>query len=356
MNSSISKAAAAIYEERRNRSDKLRRIRQQQVHDKFPELDKLDREIAMSGAEMLFEAIDPDRPKTASARKQELIERRNQFIADHGIDPEFDQPAYECDICHDTGYTPAGRCSCYRATIMPLLIDHANLKGLSSISFEQFDENLFSDQTNISNGQGSMSPRENIIAIRNIVKRFADYISNEHSPASVDTSHDFVKSDLPQNMLFLGKPGTGKTYLMACLANYALTRGVTVFYVSAPELFEIMNELRVLQNSFNPEPVRYEQVTALYDSILHADLLLIDDLGTETRAANRYSELLTLIDRRLEPGLHTVISSNADASSLKQTYDERLLSRLMGNYAIYRFYGEDVRLEISRRRRNQSKL
>ena len=60
MNSSISKAAAAIYEERRNRSDKLRRIRQQQVHDKFPELDKLDREIAMSGAEMLFEAIDPD--------------------------------------------------------------------------------------------------------------------------------------------------------------------------------------------------------------------------------------------------------------------------------------------------------
>lgn len=344
MNQSVNKAVAAIYEERRDRADRMRRQKQAEIYQSFPELEQLDREIAVAGADLLFEAIDPDRPKEAGDRRDKLLIARDQFLDLHNIDIDFDQPVYECTLCNDTGINGNGKCICYRRTLMPLLVDHANLKALKDITFDKFDPELFSDKPEQSD-KGT-SPRSNILAIMNAVLAFADRIGLPADAPERTKGQD--------NLLFLGRPGTGKSFLMACLANEMLIRGETVFYVSAPELFEILNELRVLQSSFSPDPVRLEQISSLYDSIIHARLLLIDDLGTETRGGVRYSELLTLIDRRLSPGLHTVISSNADAAALKQVYDERLLSRFMGNYAIYRFFGEDIRLELSRRRRSRS--
>ncbi len=344
MNQSVNKAVAAIYEERRDRADRMRRQRQAEIYKQYPDLEQLDREIAIAGADLLFEAIDPEKPKQAEARREKLLASRDDFLLSHNIEMDFDQPTYECSLCNDTGISGNGKCVCYRKTMMPLLIDHANLKALKDITFTDFDPELFSDKSeHVDNGT---SPRSNILAIKDAVVAFADRISLPPEATEKPRGQD--------NLLFLGRPGTGKSFLMACLANEMLRRGETVFYVSSPELFEILNELRVLQSSFNPEPVRLEQITSLYDSIMHARLLLIDDLGTETRGGVRYSELLTLIDRRLAPGLHTVISSNADAATLKQVYDERLLSRLMGNYSIFRFFGEDIRLELSRRRRSRS--
>ena len=41
----------------------------------------------------------------------------------------------------------------------------------------------------------------------------------------------------------------------------------------------------------------------------------------------------------------TIISTNLDLKGLFQNYDERLASRFVGYYDIYRFYGEDIRLK-----------
>lgn len=341
MSQSVNKAVAAIFEARRDRADRLRRQKQADTYKQYPDLELLDKELAIAGADLLFEAIDPDRPKEAEARRERLLISRARFMTEHSIDQGFDQPNYECKLCNDTGLIKNSECVCYRKTLMPLLVDHANLKALKGITFADFDPYLFSDKPE--SADSNISPRSNILAIKEAVTAYADRISQPFESMEKNKGQD--------NLLFLGRPGTGKSFLMACLANEILNRSETVFYVSAPELFEILNELRVLQSSFNPEPVRLEQITSLYDSIMHTKLLLIDDLGTESRGGVRYSELLTLIDRRLAPGLHTVISSNADAVTLKQVYDERLLSRLMGNFSIYRFFGDDVRLELSRRRR-----
>lgn len=334
MNHSIGKAVAAAYEEIRMKAELDRLKRRERIHSNHPELARLDREIAAAGAAMLFEAIDPARPREAAARKTGLEAEKQAYMASHDIDFSFDRIRYNCGKCLDTGRVGREICSCYRQIMMPLLIRNANLKTLSGITFESFDESLFSAEADQKKNQSGLSPRDNIRAIRSALDRFAGTFEETSA-----------------NLLFLGRPGTGKTFLMACLANEILNKGHMVFYVSAPELFEILAELRVQQASFQPDPVRLEELKALHDSLLNAELLLIDDLGTESRGANRYSELLTLVDRRLAPGLHTVISSNADAMALKETYDERLLSRLMGNYSIYRFFGDDVRLQISRRRR-----
>lgn len=81
-------------------------------------------------------------------------------------------------------------------------------------------------------------------------------------------------------------------------------------------------------------------------NLLSADLLVIDDLGTETINSMKFTELYKIINTRiLNPKLKTIISTNLDLKGLFNTYDERLASRFIGYYDIYRFFGEDIRLK-----------
>jgi len=87
----------------------------------------------------------------------------------------------------------------------------------------------------------------------------------------------------------------------------------------------------------------------LLDSILNADLLIIDDLGTETINSMKFTELYKIINTRLlnqnNKITKTIISTNLDLKGLFNTYDERLVSRFVGNYNIFRFFGDDIRIK-----------
>ena len=77
-------------------------------------------------------------------------------------------------------------------------------------------------------------------------------------------------------------------------------------------------------------------------SLLTVDLLVIDDLGTETMNSMKFTELYKIINTRLlnQNGkiTKTIISTNLDLQGLFNTYDERLVSRFVGNYNIHRFF------------------
>ena len=84
-------------------------------------------------------------------------------------------------------------------------------------------------------------------------------------------------------------------------------------------------------------------------SLLTVDLLVIDDLGTETMNSMKFTELYKIINTRLlnQNGkiTKTIISTNLDLQGLFNTYDERIVSRFIGNYNIYRFFGDDIRFK-----------
>ena len=82
-----------------------------------------------------------------------------------------------------------------------------------------------------------------------------------------------------------------------------------------------------------------------YTKILNSDLLIIDDLGTETMSNVKFTELFNIINSRLLNNKKMVISTNLSLSELYNLYDERVMSRIIGNFSIYRFVGEDIRLK-----------
>lgn len=83
-------------------------------------------------------------------------------------------------------------------------------------------------------------------------------------------------------------------------------------------------------------------------NLLTVDLLVIDDLGTESMNSMKFSELFTLINTRLlnqsNKITKTIISTNLSIQNLAETYGERIVSRFIGNYNICYFFGDDIRL------------
>ena len=75
--------------------------------------------------------------------------------------------------------------------------------------------------------------------------------------------------------------------------------------------------------------------------------LCIDDLGTESMNSMKFSELFNIINTRLlNQNSHctkTIISTNLSLQNLFNSYDERIVSRFVGNYNICRFFGDDIR-------------
>ena len=61
----------------------------------------------------------------------------------------------------------------------------------------------------------------------------------------------------------------------------------------------------------------------------------------------RYAELLNILDTRISNDMRrpckTIIATNIDLRKLFEYYDERIVSRITGNFDIYRFAGDDIR-------------
>ena len=85
----------------------------------------------------------------------------------------------------------------------------------------------------------------------------------------------------------------------------------------------------------------------ILQNILDVDLLIIDDLGTEFMNNVKFSELFNILNTRLlnqNKITKTIISTNLSLKNLYSNYDERIVSRLIGNYDICYFFGDDIRL------------
>ena len=125
-----------------------------------------------------------------------------------------------------------------------------------------------------------------------------------------------------------------------CIAGELLKKGKTVLYQTAPILLENIINYKMSKNK--------ENLSNYYNSVLEADLLIIDDLGTESLNSMKLSELFTVINTRLlnlnNTCTKTIISTNMDLNDIFSVYNERIGSRIVGNYNICRFFGNDLRL------------
>ena len=140
---------------------------------------------------------------------------------------------------------------------------------------------------------------------------------------------------------FLEIPVYGKTFMSNCIAQELLKKGKNVLYQTAPVLLESVIDYKMSKQK--------NTVDNIYQSVLETDLLIIDDLGTESLNSMKLSELFTILNTRIlnlnNKITKTIISTNLSIKDIFSTYEERIGSRIAGYYDIYYFFGDDLRFK-----------
>lgn len=334
MASEIHNLIMAEYESRQSKSRYEIEERTAEVYGKVPQIEAIDDEISISGIhfnKMILKGLisTQEAGTKLKAKLTELRSKKTELLMANGYTRDYLEPKFICSKCKDTGYiySPEGteKCSCYKQLAIEYLHANSNLKITEEENFESFNENMYPDACDEARYQTQVTPRQNIIAVK---QRCMNFIEN------------FRNSD-EKNLFFSGPTGVGKTFLSNCVAYELLKKGRTVIYYTAPVLFDILNEYKV--RAFGDSD--YEDTA--YKNIMNCELLIIDDLGTEAPSASRYAEFLTVLNtrhlRNVTTPCKTIISTNLEARQLYEYYTERVASRIIGSFNMYRLYGEDIR-------------
>lgn len=298
------------------------RERKESLYTRFPRLEEIERELSLLGVSTAkLVLLSPDAMEAAVAemkqKQRDLEDERMGIMAKNCLSPSLLKMEYVCETCKDTGYVENTPCACMKHKLMDRLYDQSNVRDVIQVeNFDTFDLRLFSDDVVKEEG---ISPKEN--AKRNLKMAMA-----------------FAEDFTGDNLLLYGGAGRGKTFLCNCIAKDVLEQGKTVLYLTAGQLFKQLEEMRFHRDE--------EEETTDWDTeLLDADLLIIDDLGTEFATMFTASELFRIINDRKLHKRPVVISTNLDYRALMEQYSDRVMSRLIGEYTTLKFFGEDIRMK-----------
>ncbi len=116
-------------------------------------------------------------------------------------------------------------------------------------------------------------------------------------------------------LLLQGGYGCGKTHLAAAIANYAVEMGVPTLFLTVPDLLD------TLRFAFDSDDTTFEQ---RFEQIRTAELLVLDDFGTQNATPWAQEKLFQIINYRYINRLPLVVTTNLSLDEI----DARIRSRL----------------------------
>ena len=311
------------YQQLREQAEREHRIRKEKLHQQFPRLAKIEDEMRSLGVQIVkaTQAHPSKIDQLISQLKENSIDlqmERAELLASNGYPVDYLNLKYHCNECLDTGYIGSKRCKCFEQRLIDKAYQQSNLHHL--LQKENFDTFRIDYYSNKKLKENELSPRENM---------------QEILLSCINYAKDFKK--YKKNLFFYGSPGLGKTFLSHAIAKDLLEQGNIVLYQTASDLIDFIrnNKFDLNQKEGNP----------MLERILLSDLLIIDDLGTEHLTEFSKMELFNIINKRLLTEKKMVISTNLSLRELQEKYPNRLTSRILGHFELYKFYGEDIRIK-----------
>ena len=236
---------------------------------------------------------------------------------DNGYPADYLTVTVSCPICRDTGYDGSRLCACVKRRAAEIQKqDLSTLLPVDKETFSTFRLDYYSSQPDSRFG---LSPRQMAQANLQRCRSFAEHFGSSY-----------------ENLLLYGSAGLGKTFLSSCIARTVTERGFSVTYDTAISIFDQYNAAKFRTG----DPAAAAHAVERFRS---ADLLIIDDLGTEMPSSFHTSCLYDLISRRLMSRKPTILSTNLLPAELENRYSQAIASRILGEFTQLRFIGSDIR-------------
>ena len=257
-----------------------------------------------------------DRTAAAAAlakAKQDLT----ALLASSGRPADALEPHFTCKKCQDTGTFEGHTCICVHKLMQKLRREE--IESLSSLSISSFNTMELRYYPNTMDDKLGEPVRSYMGSLLAELRAYAE---------------EFDRSS--ESLMLFGNAGLGKTHAALAIAGIVLEKDFDVIYVSSPDFFSKLEALH-----FGADPGGEEET--LLQTAAGADLLILDDLGTEFNSNFFLSTLYSLLNNRLGAHLPTIVTTNiTDGALLEKLYTEKISSRLSA-FVPCLFAGQDIR-------------
>ena len=282
-----------------------------------PALRHAEEEVRVRGVRCaLAGASGKDRTAAAAAlakAKQDLT----ALLASSGRPADALEPHFTCKKCQDTGTFEGHTCICVHKLMQKLRREE--IERLSSLSISSFDTMELRYYPNTMDDKLGEPVRSYMGSLLAELRAYAE---------EFDCSSE--------SLMLFGNAGLGKTHAALAIAGIVLEKDFDVIYVSSPDFFSKLEGLH-----FGADPAGEEET--LMQTAAGADLLILDDLGTEFNSSFFLSTLYSLLNNRLGAHLPTIVTTNiTDGALLEKLYTEKISSRLSA-FVPCLFAGQDIR-------------
>ncbi len=309
------------YENRRRIAMENAEAKQKRLHEMLPEVKAIDERLSKTGMLIMDEIMKgkdgiEERLAVIEKENNELITQRARILKSFGFEENYTDPVFKCEKCRDSGYVDGKMCTCLKEAYAIESLEASGLGALAKTqSFENYNVDFFDERYR-------QRARHNLEICQ-------------------DYGENFGKGETP-NLLFIGTTGLGKTHLSTSIAKKVIENGYYVVYVSSQTMISDFSSLRFGQGQEDEN-----SPTAKY---FDADLLIIDDLGTELSTAYAVSVIYNVVNTRICRDKAMIISTNLSPKELKEVYADRITSRLFGNFTPLLFEGRDNRMVIKEKK------
>ncbi|MBQ5317680.1 MAG: ATP-binding protein [Oscillospiraceae bacterium] len=313
------KAEHAI-KQRRFSADNRLAERMNEIGTKIPEINQIINTLSQTSIELskLIIRKETDFSKNFNKIKEQNLHGQamiKQLLVQNNYPENYLEPIYTCPDCRDKGYINGERCSCFNKLLTRFAVEKLNSEAnMPECDFEHFSLDYYKGTSNPNCPDCHRKMTENLAFCKHYAQNFS------------------LKSD---SLFILGQTGIGKTHISLSIAKEVSEKGYTVAYGS------LLNYLRIIEKEHFGRTTNSENDTL--QILIDADLLILDDLGSEFQTNFYESTLYNIINTRINLGLPTIISSNLSAEELQRHYNERIISRLFSVFTTLMFFGDDIR-------------
>ena len=315
---SITNKALGIIEKRRNEAELEADRKRENVFEKVPKIEKINDRLTAIGYETVVTTFS-DAEKAQKLEKLEklkqeslaLQEKRRLLLIENGFNEDELNKNYTCKACNDTGYVDGYYCTCLLDLRKQLQKEEiARFADINRCTFENFSLNCYPDS----------KPDGDTLTSK---ERATKIFENCRTYAQTFTTNS-------KNLVIQGATGLGKTHIALAIANVVINKGYSATYAEANSLLPSL-----VAEHFKRETFDYN-----LKNVIEADLLIIDDLGSEDKSTVSNNCLMQVLNGRYNKP--TIITTNLTGGEISELYDQRITSRLLNRSWLY-LTGEDIR-------------
>lgn len=174
--------------------------RKDDLYEKVPKLKEIEDELNNFAIKMtkniLIHGPSSEEEEKLKNKIASLKQEKENIFKELDIPFDYLKPHYECELCNDTGYITDGNykttmCSCLKQKLLDYSFNKSNMSNLDKENFSTFNPNIFSDEVDVAKYKFNISPRKNIL---NIKDKCIDFVENFDNPNY-------------KNLLFTGNTG-----------------------------------------------------------------------------------------------------------------------------------------------------